>query len=365
VVNDKENQHDDKGDQIADRKKHQNLLVGDYNRLQYKVYSVDVKGYVRREILFFLIIFTALRSVAAQTIIAPRDISPGDPFLCWMTSARPILSASAYLQDSAGKKLASAKPFFMPSVENEFLYGFLFPIPVKTSPGAGELLVSVVFEENGGGQSIAELHRPFNIVAKKFFREDIPLDKSNSLLRTKPDPAKTAESIAFAKIFETRDLTTLYAAGPMEKPLSVTWRETAGFADERRYIYYDGSSDSTLHGGIDLGAKEGSEVVACAGGRVAFAGPRIVTGNTIVLEHLPGLFSIYMHLSAIGVHEGDIVDEGQPIGRVGSTGLSTGPHLHWELRIGEVSVNPYYWLSHSLLDKDANSGKIKLPAEGR
>jgi len=90
----------------------------------------------------------------------------------------------------------------------------------------------------------------------------------------------------------------VFAAGPMGKPLSVAWRETAGFADERRYIYYDGSSDSTLHGGIDLGAKEGSEVVACAGGRVAFAGPRIVTGNTIVLEHLPGLFSLYMHLSA-------------------------------------------------------------------
>ncbi|MHB0896151.1 MAG: M23 family metallopeptidase [Spirochaetales bacterium] len=324
-----------------------------------------MKGHVRREILFFFIVVAALRSVAGQTIIAPRDISPGDPFLCWLTSERPILSASASLRDSAGKKLASAKPFFMPSGEDGFLYGFLFALPVKASPGAAELMVSVVFEEQGGGQSAAELSSPFTIEAKKFFKEDIPLDKSNTLLRTKPDPAKTAESIAFAKIFEMRDLTTLFAAGPMERPLSVAWRETAGFADERRYLYFDGTSDSTLHGGIDLGAKEGSEVLACAGGRVAFAGLRIVTGNTIVLEHLPGLFSLYMHLSAINVHEGDIVGEGQPIGRVGSTGLSTGPHLHWELRVGEVSVNPYYWLSRPLLDKDANSGKIKLPAEGR
>ena len=324
-----------------------------------------MKGHVRRENLFLLIIVAALRSAAGQTIIAPRDISPGDPFLCWLRSERPILSASALLRDSEGKLLASAKPFFMPSGGEEFLYGFLFPIPVKARPGAAELRASVVFEEDGGGESLAELGSSFTIEAKKFLKEDIPLDKSNSLLRTKPDPAKTAESIAFAKVFATRDLTSLFAAGPMTKPLSVAWRETAGFADERRYLYYDGTNDSTLHGGIDLGAREGSEVLACAGGRVAFAGLRIVTGNTIVLEHLPGLFSLYMHLSAIMVHEGDIVGEGQPIGRVGSTGLSTGPHLHWELRVGEVSVNPYYWLSRPLLDKDANSGKIKLPAEGR
>ena len=333
--------------------------------MQYKIYSVDVKGRLRLAIFIFFIIFAALRSVAAQTLFVPGAVSQGDPLLCWMTVERPILSASARLQDRAGKKLASAESFFMPSSGNEYLYGFLFPIPVKALSGPATLLVSVTFDESNGEPKTIGVSAAFAIDAKKFLKEDIPLDKTNSLLRSKPDPAKTAESAAFAKIFETRDLTALFAAGPMEKPLSIAWRETAGFADERRYLYYDGTSDSTLHGGIDLGAKEGSDVLACAAGRVAFAGRRIVTGNTIVLEHLPGLFSIYMHLSAIDVREGDIVGEGQTIGRVGSTGLSTGPHLHWELRIGEISVNPYYWLSHPLLDKDADSGKIKLPAEGR
>jgi murein DD-endopeptidase MepM/ murein hydrolase activator NlpD len=97
-------------------------------------------------------------------------------------------------------------------------------------------------------------------------------------------------------------------------------------------------------------------VLACAPGRVVFAGDRIVTGNTIVLEHLPSLFSIYMHLSAISVAEGDLLAAGELLGRVGSTGLSTGPHLHWELRVGPQSVNPEYWLSRPILDKTWLSG---------
>lgn len=324
-----------------------------------------MKGQLRQTVLIFFAIFAMRLSIPAQTLLLPDTIAPGDPLLCWMESQRPILSASATIRNSAGKLLASAESFFMPSAEGEYLYGFLFPIPVKASPGTAKLSVSLLFGENPGAKSPVELKADFNIVAKTFFKEDIPLDKTNTELRSKPDPAKTAESLAFAKLFETRDLTVLFASGLMAKPLAGLWRETAGFADERRYLYYDGSSDSTLHGGIDLGAREGSEVSACAAGRVDFAGPRIVTGNTVVIEHLPGLFSLYMHLSAIDVREGDIVGLGQPIGRVGSTGLSTGPHLHWELRIGEVSVNPYYWLSHPLLDKDADSGKIKLPAKGR
>ena len=193
----------------------------------------------------------------------------------------------------------------------------------------------------------------------------ISLDKANTLLRTAPDSARTAESEVFAKLFDTKDRTALFASGPMVKPLFVAWRETAGFADERRYIYYNGKTDSTVHGGIDLGAKEGSVVSASAAGRVVFAAKRILTGNTIVIEHLPGLFSLYMHLSAIDITEGQVVDSGQRIGLVGSTGFSTGPHLHWELRVGSTSVDPHYWLTRSLLDKGSISGKIRTPIEGR
>lgn len=281
---------------------------------------------------------------ALPAITAPSRIAPGDPLLCWLSSDRQIVAAQATLKDAAGKRLAGADSFYMPSSGTGFLYGFLIPVPVKASTGSASLSISLSSVDGG-----IVLGSGILIEAKKFLKEDIPLDKSNTALRTEPDPAKTAESKAFAAIFQARDPTAIFAAGTMVKPLSVSWRETAGFADERRYLYHGGGSDSILHGGIDLGAKEGSDVLACAAGRVVFAGLRIVTGNTVVMEHLPGLFSIYMHLSSIGVAEGEEIDQGRIIGRVGSTGLSTGPHLHWELRIGSVAVNPYYWLSQPFL----------------
>ena len=306
--------------------------------------------------------------ITDPAIIAPARVAPGDPYLCWLKSKDPLLEASATLRDSAAKRLASADGFFMPSDGEGYLYGFLLAVPTKALPGPASLLISAT-ASGGPGSSKAgradEFRVDFLIEEKKFQREDIPLDKVNTDIRTQPDPAKTAESKAFAAVFEAGDPTALFAEGPMVKPLSIAWRETAGFADERRYLYHSGGSDSTLHGGIDLGAKEGSEVLACAAGRVVFAASRIVTGNTVVIEHLPGLFSIYMHLSAIATSEGAVVASGERIGSVGSTGLSTGPHLHWELRIGTASVNPYYWLSRPLLDKDAISGRIKPPAEGR
>lgn len=313
-------------------------------------------------ILFFTV---AVWPAIAQTLAAPESVAPGDPLLCWVASPGALENASVVLSSLSGTPLSRATSFFMPSDGEEFLYGFLVPVPIKAVAAPATLRFTAVFKDLNGEQGRLDISRGISIETKKFLSEDIALDKANTALRTKPDPAQIAESAEFAKIFAVRDVTALYAAGPMVKPLNAAWRETAGFGDERRYLYSGGGSDASVHGGIDLGAKEGTDVFACAAGRVAFAHLRILTGNTIVLEHLPGLFSIYMHLSAITVREGDLVDSGDRIGLVGSTGLSTGPHLHWELRIGDVSVNPYYWLSRPLLDKDSNSGKIKLPVEGR
>ncbi len=347
--------------------------LGPYGAREKKSSACRATAFFRLSLILFLAVFISILPAAAQTIHMPGNVAPGDPFLCWMASDRPVISASAFLKSSDGKNLSSAESFFMPSEGEGYLYGFLLAIPTKAAPGPGSLHVSAVFDGSGAGsdpRDKAEVSADFVIEAKQFMKEDIALDKANTAIRAKPDPAKAAESKVFADIFDTRDPTALFAMDPMVKPLSVAWRETAGFGDERRYIYDGGGGDSTIHGGIDLGAKTGSEVLACAPGRVVFAGLRIVTGNTLVLEHLPGLFSLYMHLSAIEVAEGDMVGGGEPIGRVGSTGLSTGPHLHWEIRVGNVSVNPYYWLSRSLLsrpplDKDADSSKIKPPAEGR
>ena len=78
---------------------------------------------------------------------------------------------------------------------------------------------------------------------------------------------------------------------------------------------------------------------------------RIVTGNTVILEHLPGLYSLYYHLDKIAVSEGSIVEAGTILGESGSTGLATGPHLHWEIRVSTENADPDVFLSRPVLDK--------------
>jgi len=95
------------------------------------------------------------------------------------------------------------------------------------------------------------------------------------------------------------------------------------------------------HLGTDIAAPEGTEVHAPAPAVVAFAGPNLFfTGNTIILDHGRGLFTLYAHLSAMAAREGDSVEKGAVIGRVGKTGRVTGPHLHWAAYLGETRLDP-------------------------
>ena len=77
---------------------------------------------------------------------------------------------------------------------------------------------------------------------------------------------------------------------------------------------------------------------------------RIMTGNTLVIEHLPGLYSLYYHLDTREAEKNDFVEQGQLIGTVGHTGLSTGSHLHWEIRTCGIAVDPESFLRSDILD---------------
>lgn len=120
---------------------------------------------------------------------------------------------------------------------------------------------------------------------------------------------------------------------------------TSGYGIRR---YYNGVfAKDYFHRGVDYAGPHGSPVVAPAAGRVALIGTVAqgfkLHGNTIGLDHGQGITTIYLHLSKINVKEGDFVKPGQVIGTVGSTGASTGPHLHWGLYVNGLSVDPAPW----------------------
>lgn len=94
------------------------------------------------------------------------------------------------------------------------------------------------------------------------------------------------------------------------------------------------------HTGIDLAAPAGTPVAAANAGRVVFAGRLHAAGLTVIVDHGLWLFSSYSHLRALAVKTGDTVSRGQVVGWVGSTGFSTGPHLHWSVSVGLEPVDP-------------------------
>jgi murein DD-endopeptidase MepM/ murein hydrolase activator NlpD len=108
---------------------------------------------------------------------------------------------------------------------------------------------------------------------------------------------------------------------------------------------YNGSDYSYYHTGLDYCGQVGDPIYAAASGIVVFTGPLTVRGNATVIDHGWGVFSAYLHQSEILVNVGDHVEQGQLIGRVGNTGRVEGPHLHFEILVGGIPVNPLTWLS--------------------
>ena len=117
-----------------------------------------------------------------------------------------------------------------------------------------------------------------------------------------------------------------------------------------RRTYYGIGTDLTIlgfHTGLDFAGGDGLQIFAPAPGRVVFAAPLTVRGNATIIDHGWGVYSGFWHQSEILVNVGDMMEQGQVIGLVGGTGRVTGAHLHWELWVNGVQVNPLDWLNQT------------------
>ncbi len=177
---------------------------------------------------------------------------------------------------------------------------------------------------------------PMRVKGGGYATEDIFLPPDRSALL---DPKLVAAEEARMKVVWAELSPFPLWEGLFSLPLK-EMRVTSPFGTRRSY---NGGPVSGFHTGIDLGADEGIPVYAPARGRVTLSETLTVRGNTLVIDHGVGVFSGFFHLAQSLVQTGQMVQAGDLIGYVGNTGLSSGAHLHWEMRVGGIAVDPMQW----------------------
>jgi murein DD-endopeptidase MepM/ murein hydrolase activator NlpD len=142
---------------------------------------------------------------------------------------------------------------------------------------------------------------------------------------------------------ETKETEAIYAkitdATLWMQPFTIPIEGESGTNFGHRRIF--NGEPRAPHAGADLHAKTGTPIHATNRGRVVLAKSLFFTGNTVILDHGLGIYSLYAHLSRIEVKVGDVIDNGQELGLSGATGRVTGPHLHWGMRVQGARVDPF------------------------
>jgi hypothetical protein len=206
----------------------------------------------------------------------------------------------------------------------------LVPVPPLTLPGYVPLSVRA-------GAETLTLNVP--VFAGSFETVNIPAATAAPILSQQQKVA--AETARMTELFAGFTPAGWNPRSRFAPPLAGEFRHSSPFGSRRTY----GNNPAlSAHAGEDYSAPAGTPVFAPAAGTVVLAEPLFVRGNAVVLDHGHGVFTGYWHLNELGVKAGDEVASGQLIGKVGSTGLSTGAHLHWEMRVGGMAVDPLQWV---------------------
>lgn len=282
-------------------------------------------------------------------LAVPPAVEPGAPVRVFVDSEVPLAELTVNVE-LPGPERVTGRGFAVAADSAGDSWAALIGIPSTFAEGTARLQVAGRSAGAAGpGALRLLLAQPLRIGRRAFAEEEIPLRADLSALRQSPDPRREEQSRELWRLLSSWRAEAHRHLGPLRLPLGAV-RRTSGFGDRRTFRYQDGSVDFSIHNGIDFAAPEGTAVAAAGGGTVMMARARIVTGLSVVIEHLPGVYSLYYHLARILVREGQRVAPGAVVGTVGSTGLATGPHLHWEVRAGGVAIDPDAVAAAALVD---------------
>lgn len=215
-------------------------------------------------------------------------------------------------------------------------YAGLLGLDMQDKPGQHELKVEMIYADR------TEYHRVAILLNKEDFKaQHLKLPKKMVDLDSKTLARVRKESTVLHQSFESVLPKPLWASEFIEP---VKGRISGRFGS-RRVI---NGQHKRPHSGEDIAAPKGTPVVAMNTGMVRLTMDHFFTGKGVILDHGLGLFSMYFHLSAVDVTQGQMVEKGHPIGKVGATGRATGPHLHWGVRLNGSRIDPYSLLKVSV-----------------
>lgn len=272
------------------------------------------------------------KTIIPSVYLSPTEIFPGDYFVIFLDQI--------YSDDKINftTNFNTNKIIFYP-----FKFGKIALVGVnyRTEPGQYICRISVL-------RNIKQLlikEQVLTISPKNFTTQYLKVTPNQKAKRNPKLWQKDAREIARAK--------SVSSATPLWKGNFIIPVE-GRISTEFGVIRYINNQESGRHGGIDIAAPEKTPIKATNRGIVTLAMNLNVTGNTIIIDHGLNLYSSYAHLDTLYVKPGQLVKKGDIIGKLGSTGFSTGPHLHWTMTVGNVFINPWIFLEKdplSLLKK--------------
>ncbi len=238
----------------------------------------------------------------------------------------------------------------------------LFAHPYNVSPEARPTLVAT---DKAG--NTREMRLAYELKNVKYKKSTIAL--SDSFLQNKITPLLADASarqgapkdvfVAVNKQLRKQNEADITAVTKKTTP-TILWKDAfaqlsnskveANFADERTYTYKGEAIDVAYHLGYDLSVTKNYPAEAANSGTVAFTGDLGIYGNTVILDHGLGLYTLYSHLNSIDVKLGDTVAKRQVLGRTGETGLAAGDHLHFGVYLDGVAVLPVEWWDQKWID---------------
>jgi murein DD-endopeptidase MepM/ murein hydrolase activator NlpD len=265
-----------------------------------------------------IVIFGISQADALQVMLKPNNPKLGETVSVWIATDKP---------DAAPTVSVNGKQFPAFAIAPSRWRAFIPTTPLDKAGGR-----KVVVKTADSEQIL-----PMQLGDRKFPTQSIWLSDSGGGLE--PTDYEWDTVSAFKKLVTPQKFWNGAFARPNNGEI------TTVFGVQR---YYNGKfADDYYHRGVDYAGATGSAVVAPASGYVRLVGTVAqgfrLHGNTIGLDHGQGILSIFLHLSKIYVKDGDFVKMGQPIGAVGSTGASSGPHLHWGLYVNGEAVDPVPW----------------------